>query len=352
MLKDNTKFVWGKVEEEAFKTSKDALMSSKVLAHFNPNLQTFITCDGSPVGVGAILSQVDSNNVEKPVCYASKTLSKAEQNYSQTDREGLSVIFALKKWHKCLVCRRFKINDHKPLLGLLGKGIPEHASARVQRWAIMLSAYDCEITHISGSSNVADFLSRSPLQNMEEIDSTPQELHELFQFLDISAMAKVDNVKKETALDTVLSKVYTKVKYGWSEQDKNDKDLKPYFIRKNELSIEKDCLMWGVRVIIPPNLRKIIMTLLHDTHIGAARMKAQARSWVWWPNMDAEIEFAVKTCHLCQTHSNKSVKVPLFQWDWPEEPWHRVHLDFAGPYLGRMFLIITDAHSKWLEIKS
>ena len=99
LLKDNTKFVWGKVEEEAFITSKDALMSSKVLAHFNPNLQTFITCDGSPVGVGAILSQVDANNVEKPVCYASKTLSRAEQNYSQTDREGLSVIFALKKWH-------------------------------------------------------------------------------------------------------------------------------------------------------------------------------------------------------------------------------------------------------------
>ena len=82
-----------------------------------------------------------------------------------------------------------------------------------------------------------------------------------------------------------------------------------------------------------------------------ARMKAQARSWVWWPKIDADIEKNVKSCNTCQLHGNSPPKAPLFPWEWPEEPWKLVHLDFAGPFQGKMFLIVTDAHSKWLEVK-
>ena len=91
--------------------------------------------------------------------------------------------------------------------------------------------------------------------------------------------------------------------------------------------------------------------MLHEAHIGMSRMKAQARSWVWWPGMDSEIENSVRSCYTCQTHSKSPPKAPLFPWEWPQEPWSRLHLDFAGPFLGKMFLVLVDAHSKWVDIK-
>ena len=84
-------------------------------------------------------------NGDRPIAFASRSLSLAEKNYSQLDREGLSIIFGVKKFHKFLFGTHVTIfTDHKPLLGLFGehKSIPEHASPRVQRWAITLAAYD------------------------------------------------------------------------------------------------------------------------------------------------------------------------------------------------------------------
>ena len=340
----------GEREKKSFASSKAALMSNKILAHFNPNLKTIITCDGSPYGVGAVLSQVDDKGVEKPVCYASKTLAKAEQNYSQTDREGLSMIFAVKKWHKYIWGRHVLIKtDHKPLLGIFGKGIPEHASARVQRWATLLNAYYYDLEYIPGTANVADVLSRMPVGEVKS-DDIPPEVYALFQTIENSSV-KAKDIAQETAKDPVLARVFQKVKFGWSKLDKSDESLTNFYMKRNELSIDNECVLWGVRVIIPTTLRESILNMLHDTHIGVARMKSQARSWMWWPKMDEDIEAMVKACFNCQLHSNKPSKVPLMPWEWPEEPWDRLHLDFAGPFLGKLFLIICDAHSKWLEVK-
>ena len=76
---------------------------------------------------------------------------------------------------------------------------------------------------------------------------------------------------------------------------------------------------------------------LHETHPGICRMKASARSYVWWTKMDADLEQKVRQCS------------PLHPWEWPHKPWVRLHLDYAGPFLGKMFIIMIDAHSKWME---
>ena len=80
-------------------------------------------------------------------------------------------------------------------------------------------------------------------------------------------------------------------------------------------------------------------------------MKAIARSYVWWPNLDKEIESAVETCGRCQMHRNKPAKAPLHVWPYPHRAWERVHVDFAGPYMGYNFFILVDAYSKWIEAK-
>lgn len=351
LLHKDVPWEWGKDQKLAFNKAKSALSSATLLAQFDPNKETILTCDASPVGVGAILSQKDKEGI-KPVAFASRTLNDAERNYAQIDREALSIIFAVKKWHKYISGRPFKvITDHKPLLGLFGesKAIPEHASARVQRWALILAAHSYSLEYKPGSTNEADVLSRLPVHKGQgQTTQTPKEIQELFQLIEKTPL-DYNQISQETIKDETLKEVYNKVLTGWA--GKSNESLKSFHTRKDELSVEKGCILWGVRVIIPVALREQVLSLLHESHVGMARMKAQARAWVWWPKIDADIEQSVRACYTCQLHGNQSPNAPLFPWEWPEEPWTRVHLDFAGPYLGKMFLIIVDAHSKWVDIK-
>ena len=93
------------------------------------------------------------------------------------------------------------------------------------------------------------------------------------------------------------------------------------------------------------------MEQLHDCHPGMSRMKNLARSFVWWPGIDKDIEETVKTCAPCQKARNLPPTAPLQPWEWQTRPWVRLHLDYAGPLLGRLFLILVDAYSKWMEVK-
>ena len=90
---------------------------------------------------------------------------------------------------------------------------------------------------------------------------------------------------------------------------------------------------------------------LHTCHPGIARMKTLARMFLWWPNLDSDIETIVKDCSQCQSNRSMPTAVPMKPWKWPSTPWSRIHLDFTGPFLGHMFLIIIDAYSKWLEVR-
>ena len=109
-------------------------------------------------------------------------------------------------------------------------------------------------------------------------------------------------------------------------------------------------MLWGCRVVIPVKGREQAMGMLHEAHPGIARMKSFARSYFWWPGMDRDIEQCVKSCTVCQTSRKDPPVAPLHTWSWPEKPWTRVHIDYAGPMEGKMFLVIMDAHSKWTDI--
>ena len=84
---------------------------------------------------------------------------------------------------------------------------------------------------------------------------------------------------------------------------------------------------------------------LHTCHPGIACMKTLARMFLWWPNLDSDIETIVKDCSQCQSNRSMPTAIPIKPWKWPSTPWSRIHLDFAGPFLGHMFLIIIDAYS-------
>ena len=85
---------------------------------------------------------------------------------------------------------------------------------------------------------------------------------------------------------------------------------------------------------------------------GISKMKSLARCFVWWPGMDKALKEKVKLCDACQRTRKLPPVAPIQPWEWPERPWARLHIDYAGPLLGHMFLVVVDAHSKWMEVKA
>ena len=126
--------------------------------------------------------------------------------------------------------------------------------------------------------------------------------------------------------------------------------MKPYHTRRTELTIEANCLLWGRKVIVPEKLQRQVLEELHTGYPGVVRMKSIARLHVWWPGIDKRIEEVVKNCLPCPSIRNKPPLTSLRSRNWPSQPWRRLHLDFAGPFLGASFLIVVDAYSKWLEV--
>jgi hypothetical protein len=167
LLRKDEPWIWSKAVDDAFRQLKEALASMDVLVHFDPKITLGLACDASSVGLGAVLFHRYPDGTERPIAYASKTLNQAERNYAQIEREALSIIFGVKKFHQYLFGRSFKlVTDHKPLLAILGpqRGIPVMAASRLQRWALILAGYSYEIEFKpTAEHGNADYLSRLPM---------------------------------------------------------------------------------------------------------------------------------------------------------------------------------------------
>lgn len=196
----------------------------------------------------------------------------------------------------------------------------------------------------------ADGLSRLPLPDTTStLDSSVLKLHqELLDLLPVQA----EEVARTTAHDVALCQVLRYIQDGWPEllgPELRD-ILKPYFDRKDELTTQNGCIMWGLRVVIPAVLRRRVIALLHETHTGMVKTKAVARSRVWWPAIDKDIEETCRACSSCAEIAKDPAKAPLHSWEYPDTPWSRIHIDFAGPFLGHLWLIYVDAHSKYAGV--
>lgn len=343
--KNNEKFEWTSERLQAFYDSKNMMKENLCIIPFNPDKEIVIATDASPYGVGAVMSHV-INGVEKPVMFASRTLSSAEGNYAQLHREALGVIFAMKKFHKYIFGRSFTlITDHKPLISIFNpeKNIPPLAAARIQRWAHFLSAYNYKINYKPGSKmGNADALSRLPLVNEEAEDVD-------ISFLDFHQIPLTANdVRGCTLNDKTLSKVIEYCKNGWPAKIQ-DPNVVPYYKRKEDLSLENGILMLGNRTVIPFQLRTKVLELLHEQHIGIIRMKMLARNEVYWPGIDIDIEDYGNSCEACVVHLPKLVQTPLVHWPLTTRNWERIHIDFLEKW-NHHILIIVDSHSRWIDL--
>lgn len=211
------------------------------------------------------------------------------------------------------------MTDNKPLMHILGskKGIPQMAANRLQRIALVLTGYAFKIECIRSEANVADYFSRYPIEEVESLetqvgDASSPYINYVKEIRSLPITAEI--VEKESKNDFLISKVMKFIQAGW-EQDKVDIELRPYFLRRHELSVETGCLFWGYRIIIPVSLQPAVLAELHKTHMGIGKMKAMARSYCWWPKLDSELESIAKSCEQCLATRSDPPKGKLICWE-------------------------------------
>ena len=297
LLRKDIEWKWTAQCQTSFNLAKETLVSSKVLTHFDPSLPIRMAGDASAYGIGAVIAHVLPDGSERPIAFASRSLSSSEKNYAQVEKEALSLIFGVKRFHAYLYGRPFTlITDHKPLTAILGpkKGIPPLAAARLQRWSWILSAYQYTIEFRPTDKHAnADGLSRLPLK---ETGSEENDLaSKIFNISQLEALPiTVRHLRAATHSDILLSKVYRYTKRGWPQRV--SQALRPFYERRSELTVEEGCLLWGIRVLVPLKLRGKLLQELHTDHPGVTRMKSVARSHMWWPGLDKAIEQMAKSC--------------------------------------------------------
>lgn len=159
-------------------------------------------------------------------------------------------------------------------------------------------------------------------------------------------------LKAETNIDVTMGKLAKFVENGWPRQQKQiqDENVAKFFVHRDSIICIKGCLFLGDRIIIPVRYRTTILKTMHDGHPGTARMKLLARSKVYWPGIDNDIEKMVKCCEECSTNAKTPIKCSLMSWPASTKPWSRVHIDYAGPVNNFSYLVVVDAFSNWPEI--
>ena len=172
-------------------------------------------------------------------------------------------MYGVKKFHQFLYGRKFTlVTDYQPLLALLGPkaAIPTMAAARMQRWAIVLSAYDYQIEY-RRSEKHSNFDALSQLLHEDSMIRCESEIYSVSAIDEDFPITEKDT-GKATVLGPLLSRVLDFVMTGWPEKC-DEEELKPYHISSQELSCEQSCVLWGSRGIIAQVFRDKMLKELH-----------------------------------------------------------------------------------------
>ena len=268
---------WNEKAEEAFQEIKQKLISAPILAAPDFSLEFSIQCDASDFGLGALLTQIQGDE-ERVIAYASRSLSRAERNYSVTEREILSCVFGCEIFSGYVQGVHFKlITDHSCLRYLHRLSNP---SGRLSRWSLRLSKYDFEIIHRKGSLHVVpDALSRS--------------------------VPKVEINILGISLEN-LDPWYLKMK------DKITKcpEKYPQWMIKNgyifkhtskKIILQTNISEW--KLVVPLNQRNYVIDDCHSTatsaHMGFYKTFHRIAENFYWPKMRKDILEFVRRCKIC-----------------------------------------------------
>jgi transposase InsO family protein len=340
LLKKDVHFIWTSDMQQDFNRIKHDIASATKLVHYDPNKPAIIETDASLKGLGAVLIQDG-----KPVRFLSKSLTKAETDYANIERELLAVLFACEKLHTYTFGRQITVHtDHKPLESIFQKPI-SLAPARLQRMLLRLAKYSIQVKYVGAKSVLlADTLSRliKPGKDHEVpgLDVT------IAQVLKV-APTRLETLQAESQADSTLQALSNYIRAGWpkSMQDLPE-ELHSYWCFRDELTILDGLIMKGNRIVIPAELRAETLKRLHDAHQGITSTLQRARRTVYWPKMQDDITDMVNQCQECQIHAKKKPRPPERQVT-ASRPSQMLGVDLMD-FKGQTALVTIDFYSGYI----
>ena len=338
MLKQDNVFAWDEVKTRSFQQIKSLILKANEtpLRYYDRTQPVTVQADASLRGLGACLIQDN-----RPIAYASKSLTGAESRYVNIERELLAIVFACQRFSTYLLGRSFVAEtDHKPLEMIALKNLA-NAPPRLQRMLLQLQRFDVTIRYRKGSEmQLADALSRCPARASPEI--------KLNMRVDYIAFSRswIETIKEQLAEDPILATVYQLTHQGWPHQRRHvPRIARRYFDFRDELTTDDGLLLKGPCIVIPNSLKEEYLHCLHEGHLSAQKTRENAKEHLYWPGMDADISDYSKRCQECIKRS-RMPKEPLQPHDIPAGPWLKLGMDYFN-FNGKQYVLISDYFSKF-----
>lgn len=349
-------FRWTEEANTAFENTKEAIVNCTTTKGFYSDTdETVLYTDASPFALGAVLSQIDQEGNVRVISFASKTLTKTEKRYPQTQREALGIVWAIEHYHYYLRGRPFTVKtDARGIAYIFDRErvSSKRIISRAEGFALRLGEFNFKIEYVRGNYNIADSPSRLCEGEDEEFTERegPWEIGTLDgsgqDFELINGQMTLDELRVATSTDDTLQAVLEAIESGeWATT------TKPFGSMKEELYQENGLLIKAGTVVIPESKRLKALQIAHTGHPGSTAMRSILRGRVWWPGMDSEAQDFVQSCTSCTLVARQGPPVPMTRTILPSAPWDLVAIDFNGPYVkhgGILIFLLVDCFSRFL----
>ncbi|KAJ9561813.1 hypothetical protein OSB04_006973 [Centaurea solstitialis] len=354
----NAPFIFDEKCISAFETLKRHLTNAPIMVPPDWDQPFEIMCDASDYSVGAVLGQRKNNHFQS-ICYASRTLNDAQENYTTTEKELLAVVFAIEKFRSYLVLSKIIVyTDHSALKYLFAK--PD-AKPRLIRWILLLQEFDIEVRDKRGAENLAaDHLSRleNPYMDSGGIevirDKFPDEGLNMIKTIGEDPIPWYADFANYLAAGVLVKcmthqqkgKFFSDLKYYfWS---------KPYLFRIGPDRIHRRCVSGPAAWDILTNCHKVPT----GGHFGANLTARKVLEWgFYWPTVFKDAHTLLKSRDACQRAGNNTKKDKMPQQSISvSEVFDVWGIDFMGPFPdsrgNKYILVAVDYVSKWAEAKA
>ena len=270
--------------------------------------------------------------------------------------ESLALEYGITSNRMYLVGMTFTaVTDHKPLVPLYNNP-KKPGPMRVDRHRLRLQPYDFTVIHEPGNLNPCDYGSRHPISLDRYTPRAQQELavcddveihvnHIIADCLPEAITWEI--MAKATNRDRALCKLKTAI---WNGQLPASPEMRPYEKVFEELSVARQLVMRGERIVAPESLRADLIQLAHAGHMGETKTKNYLRTKVWYPGMDSDVDTFIKTCLACTAARPGRQYEPVKSTPLPEGPWKLLATDFKGPIEKNYYvMVVVDAYTRYVE---
>ncbi len=328
LTKKKVQFNWLPEHQTAFDKIRYGIKNN--LSYYNKHWKTEIHVDASPIGLAAVLVQVNPKdaNDKKIIAFASRCLSDLEKKYSQCEKEALAIVWSCERFHLYIYGSEFIIYSDNKALEFIFNHDKQKPPPRIERWQLRLMPYNFKVIHKSGESNIADYLSRHPVNSNENtvkqyIKDATDHINAITIESPTLLVVPEDEIVAETLKDNELNLVKESLLLNRNEIDeffKLNKHIGSFKNHLNDLSVsDNGLLLKNHRIVIPHSLRNRIVDIAHDGHMGISKTKALIREHIWFPNIDKIVEDKLRNCLACQANTDNTLIEPLIMSELPQD---------------------------------